>query len=550
VEVTDETRRVPANPDPSQAALDACRSELQICRDELRVAERELGVARERYRELYDLAPVACLSLSASGCILEANKAAGILFRARPDALLGLRFLRFVAQEHSDIFEKHRVAVTTRGKRTDCTLDVVLPDGERRELRLDSIRTGEASPAWRTAITDVTDVCRLERELRQAQELEAMGMLASGAAHDFGNLLMALIGRAELALASLEEASPARELIEELRLGALHGRVVVDELRGLVRPVEPVRGRVEMDASVRASISTLQQVAGPAIVVDATLQAAAACVEVQPGELDQILLNLTTNAKYAMPHGGALRISSRIVEPDTLGASVRSELGPQPCVRLTIADSGTGMPDEVRARAFEPFFTTKPVGTGTGLGLWMVYGVVKRTGGHCELHSEAGRGTTVDMHWPRAGSDHVKVDAAAALPAHGSGHPIHVLLIEDDRLVRFTVRRYLQAAGYGVVEACSGHEAIELLRKPAARVDAIVSDVILPGARGPEVVSTARSIRPDVPVLFISALPAEMLIARGWLSRDARMLAKPFTAEQLCEAVGQLTATRVDATAG
>jgi PAS domain S-box-containing protein len=518
--------------------LQAHQLELQLQNEQLRVAQLELEASRERYRDLYDLAPIACLSLDARACIMQANKAAGMLLGARPQALLGTRFSRLIAGGHAAVFERHRRAVLSSEERCSCTLDLVLPDGERREVRMESRQTGDHSQReWRVAIVDVTEVHRLQRQLQHAQKLEAMGTMASGVAHDFGNLLMAIVGGADLALSCVPPDSAACEPLEELRRVALRGRSSVAQLLMFARRNETHGELVDVDAVVRGSEPLLRQLLGEGLTVELALAAGGAQVPLDGAQFEQLLLNLATNAMHAMPHGGCLRIETQELDRDALDASVCSELGAQDCVRLVVSDSGVGMAEHVRARAFEPFFTTKPSGVGTGLGLSMVYGAVKASGGHCELRSQLGRGTSVEMYWPLAAPDS-KREGSGVMRRPGRGDPaIGVLVVEDDRLVRLAVRHYLQRAGYAVLEAANGVEALAVLASRSAAVQILVSDVVLPGAPGPEVVAAAKKLRPDLRAMLMSAHSAELLAQRGWFEPGARLLRKPFTEEELREAV-------------
>jgi PAS domain S-box-containing protein len=512
--------------------------ELQLQNEQLRVAQLELEASRERYRDLYDLAPIACVSLDVRACVLQANKAAGMLLGARPQALLGTRFSRLIATDHAEVFERHRRAVLAGDERCSCTVDLVLPDGERREVRMESRQTGDRSQReWRTAIVDVTEVHRLQRQLQHAQKLEAMGTMASGVAHDFGNLLMAIVGGADLALSSVAPGSAACEPLEELRRVALRGRSAVAQLLMFARRNEAHGELVDVDATVRGSEPLLRQLLGDGLTVELALAARGAQVPLDAAQFEQLLLNLATNAMHAMPQGGCLRIETQEIDRYALGASVRSELGAQHCLRLVVSDSGVGMAEHVRARAFEPFFTTKPSGMGTGLGLSMVYGAVKASGGHCELRSQVGRGTSVEMYWPLAAhdSDH-EGSGLMRRPGHAD-QAIGVLVVEDDRLVRLAIRHYLQRAGYVVFEAANGEEALAVLGARSAAVQILVSDVVLPGAHGPEVVAAARKLRPDLRAMLMSAHSAELLVERGWFEPGARLLRKPFTEEELREAV-------------
>jgi PAS domain S-box-containing protein len=523
------------------------QSELNAQNEQLRATQLELEAARARCRELFDLAPVACINMTGEAEIIEANKAAAMLLGQRPQTLIGKKLSALLAPEHAERLEHHRRAVMRSDCRVSCDVDLAPDDrGERRELRLESMRAGCAGqPYWRCALIDVTEVHKLQRQLQHTLKLEAIGSLASEIAHDVGNLLMAIVGGADIALERMESGHPARTAIEELRRGALHGRSAVAQLLTFARKNAPCTDLLELNAALNEHAPLLGRLLGCDIELELDLSAPDPSIALDAAQLEQILLNLATNARHAMPSGGRVRIATRLLAPEALGSEVRAELGPRACVMLEVSDTGRGMDDRIRARAFEPFFTTKPPGAGTGLGLSMVYGAVRQSGGHCELRSRIGEGTAVRIYWPRAGAAQDRA-RSGTFPIVQLPSAPRVLLIDDDRLVRLAIRHYLEHGGYRVLECESGERALEALRTDREALSLLLSDVVLPGMKGPEIVAAARALQPALPVLLVSAHPPEVLIERGWLPPGLRLLRKPFTSEELLSAVRSQLPARAD----
>jgi PAS domain S-box-containing protein len=353
----------------------------------------------------YDLLPIACLGLGEDGRIAEANQAAQTLLGVRAPLLVGEPFSKFVAPEHAERFERHRRELLERRTRCGCALE--LKAGEQRyEVRLESMWTSDTSgPRWLLCVLDDTEVNRLRRAAQRTQGLEALGTLTAGVAHDFGNLLNATLGCANAARTRLGPEHPAHGPIEQLCEVADRGRALIEQLLRLSRPndpeLEPNEAEpVELDGALGAAATLLRPLLGDDVEVALDLSAGDARIVIDRGELDHILLNLATNARHAMPSGGQLRLASRVLHP---GAEAGCASGvPEPRVVLEVKDTGLGMDEATRARAFEPFFTTKRAGTGTGLGLAMVLGAVSKAGGHAELESAPGRGTTVSLYFPLA----------------------------------------------------------------------------------------------------------------------------------------------------
>lgn len=364
---------------------------------------------------------------------------------------------------------------------------------------------------------------RLEHELRQSQKLEAIGQLSSGIAHDFNNLLMAIMGCADLALRELNPDHPAAEFVQEVIDAARRGSSLSRQLVTFSRKQEVEATVFDLNRVVDRSRRLLQPLVGSRVQLRIDLSAAPLAVYCDPSQMEQVLFNLVVNARDAMPDGGEITLRTRVVD-DT--------------VRLAVEDTGIGMDAETIAKAVEPFFTTKPVGKGTGLGLSSVYGIVKAAGGEIEIDSEVGVGTTIEVVLPRSelpepsGLD-IEMDTVR-------GGDETILILEDERLVRFAVREYLQQAGYEVVEASDGIAALGVAAG-GRKINLILSDVYLPGPTdGPTTVRRLRTMLGDVDALYLSAHSAERLMADGKLTGDDALLQKPIEEDRLLRAVRAL----------
>ncbi len=367
-----------------------------------------------------------------------------------------------------------------------------------------------------------------ELELRHAQKLEAIGRLASGVAHDFNNVLMGIAGCVDVAVSKLAADHPARAHLEDVRGAARRATSITARLLAFSRRGELARAPVDIDELIRQVAVVIRGLLPADIALGVVLDAEDARVEGDAGQLEQVLLNLAANARDAMPGGGALRLATRTRRTDD-GAQV---------IELTVADTGVGMDEATRTRVFEPFFTTKEVGRGTGLGLATIYGIVAQHGGRIEVDSAPGAGTTFRVELPCAADERADPPPAPEVPAAAPAARARlVLLVEDEPLVRATVHHYLTEGGHEVLEAADAERAAALLREHGERVELVVTDVVLPGGGGARVAELSRAVRPDAPIVFMSAHPAEVLAAEGRLPPGEVVLQKPFARADLLAAI-------------
>ncbi len=400
-----------------------------------------------------------------------------------------------------------------------------------RENYVYKLPTGEIVAVY----DDVTALREAEARLRQAQKMEAVGRLAGGIAHDFNNLLTIIKGYCDLLQRPLPPDSPEAEPLRQILSAAGQAADLTSQLLAFSRQ-QVLRPRLMNLNDLLADMAgPLQRLLGDAVRLSLVRAPDLAPIRADPAQVRQAILDLAANARDAMPDGGALTVETANVDLDEAYAEQHPGAAPGPHVMLAVSDTGTGMDEETRQRVFEPFFTTKPSGRGTGLGLPIVYGFVKQSGGHVHLTSAPGEGTTLRIYLPRAAPG-----AATPLPppAEAAARGTEtILLVEDDETVRALVVRVLREAGYTVLEATSPQDALGLARNPSTPFDLLVSDVLMPGMSGPDLVREVRAARPDAPVLYITGYADRLLGGPGRPDGGPNVLVKPFTPAALAAAV-------------
>src|SRR5881398_3287001 len=386
---------------------------------------------------------------------------------------------------------------------------------------------------------DVTAQRHLEDQLRQSQKMEAVGQLAGGIAHDFNNLLTAILGSTQLLLQATPPGDVRREDVEEIRNAGLRAAELTRQLLAFSRRQVLAPKVLELNAVVANMDKMLRRLIGDDVELATALHAEAGAVNADPGQLEQVLLNLVVNARDAMPGGGRVLIeTTRLLLRDEL-VERRHRLAPGDYVCLTVTDSGLGMDEATQAHLFEPFFTTKEVGKGTGLGLATVYGIVKQSGGYIWVYSEPGRGTTVKVYLPRVrGAAEPPLPAPEPPPLRGGNET--VLLVEDAAPVRTLARRSLEARGYRVLDAADGPSAIELSARHAGEIDVLVTDVVMPGMSGRELAERLAPTRPAMKVLYTSGYTDDAMVRQGVLNAGVAFLQKPFVPDSLARKVREV----------
>jgi signal transduction histidine kinase/CheY-like chemotaxis protein len=398
----------------------------------------------------------------------------------------------------------------------------------------------EAASRLDEAKRHVEEVERLYEEarkrddkLRQAQKLEAIGRLAGGVAHDFNNILTAILGYGELVLAQCDASDPRHEDVNEILKAAARAASLTRQLLAFSRREVMVPQVLALDSVIAGMEQMLRRLIGEDIRVTRTTDGTVALVRADSGQIERVLLNLAVNARDAMPTGGSIEIAVAAATVDAAFASRHPLLAPGPYVRLSVADTGCGMTEEVRAHMFEPFFTTKEEGHGTGLGLATVYGIVEQSGGAIEVDSEEGRGTTFHVYLPRVEDRREAKPAGTVRSGPIARASATVMLVEDDASIGTLVANGLRKDGFTVLRAMNADEAIEIARSYTASIDLLLTDVVMPGLNGRELAERITGMRGDIRVLYISGYSDDAILRRGIQTTAVQFLQKPFTMEML-----------------
>jgi PAS domain S-box-containing protein len=378
----------------------------------------------------------------------------------------------------------------------------------------------------------------LEEQLNQMRRLDSVGQLAGGIAHDFNNILGVILNSAAFVAEDLDEDSPLAEDVEEIRRSAQRAAALTRQLLIFSRRDVMHPQSLDLNEVVSDLERLLWRVLGEHVLLETRFAAGLRAVMADPGQLEQVLVNLVVNARDAMPGGGRLIIETSNVDLDAEYAAMHPPATVGPHVRLSVSDTGAGMDPEVVARAFEPFFTTKPKGEGTGLGLATVYGIVADAGGNVQIYSEPQLGTTIKVQLPATtAAPGTKVEhREPLLPARGET----VLVVEDEDSVRRVTRRILINAGYEVLTATNAEEALEVCMQRGSTVDLMLTDVIMPGMLGPELAARVSVLRPGMPVVFMSGYSDQLVEHTTDTGEEIPLVEKPFTAESLLRGVGSV----------
>jgi PAS domain S-box-containing protein len=386
---------------------------------------------------------------------------------------------------------------------------------------------------------DVTGRKLLEEQFLQAQKMEAVGQLAGGIAHDLNNLLTAISGYGELAMAKLHAGDPLRHDIEEIRKAGGRAASLTRQLLAFSRKqiLQPVV--FNLNSVVSEMEKMLRRIIGEHIEMRIALEPGLGNVKADPGQIGQVLMNLAVNARDAMPKGGRLTIETRNVHLDEEYARRHIAVRPGPYVMLEVTDTGTGMDEQTQKRIFDPFFTTKEVGKGTGLGLSTVYGIVKQSGGNIWVFSEVGKGTAFKIYLP-----HVEESIPARKPGREPKEALEgsetILLAEDEEMLRTLVSRVLQGYGYQVLEAANGPAALRICEGHREPIHLLLTDAIMPGMSGRELAQRVALLRPETKVLYMSGYADDVISHHGILDADIPFLEKPFTPDVLARKVREV----------
>ncbi len=529
---------------------------------------RDITARLESQMALLELAPDAIVGIRHDGLIVLVNGQVEALFGYERTELVGQPVEVLVPESLREGHRGHRTGYfdDPRTRPMGVGLDLF---GRRRdgsefpaEISLSSIQTEQGTLAI-AAIRDIGERVtaarererlqteaereRLQNQLHQAQRLESLGQLAGGIAHDFNNLLAVIINYAAFIASDLDAATQkdgeerwrsTREDVEQIRLAGGKAAHLTHQLLAFARREVVQPEVVDVNDVVSDVEQLLRRTLGEHVALNSNLAINLHPVLIDPGQLEQILVNLAVNARDAMPEGGALRIDTANIDIDEEYAASRPELTPGPYVRLRVSDTGAGMSPETIRRAFDPFFTTKPAGQGTGLGLATVYGIVKQAGGRSQIYSEPDVGTTFTVLLPATGQTASPAEPPSDSPVRRGEETI--LLVEDEPALREVTRRILHGAGYQVIVAENGPEALQAADRHTGQIDLLLSDVIMPQMPGPELARQLLAQRPTLRVLLMSGFAQPILDSGGHLDAGMTLIEKPFSGPSLLAKVAQI----------
>jgi two-component system, cell cycle sensor histidine kinase and response regulator CckA len=491
---------------------------------EAKRTEEALRESERKYRELFEESKEVIFFIAPDGTFLDINPSGLGLLGYGKGEIEGLTLCGIVSGNASRL----RRPLRLQGFVRDLELELTRKNGETISvlLSLDAIRdTQGVLTGYQGLVHDVTERKRLEQQLLQAQKMESIGILAGGVAHDFNNLMTAITGYAEFIRESVEEDDEIGSSVEQILKASARAVSLTQNLLAFSRKQLLHTEPLLVDDAVRRTATLLRPIIGEEIELSLELSDSGLTVMGDSGQLEQILINLATNARDAMPDGGRITVTTGDAYLDPENDTVSSPVAAGKYAFVEVSDTGIGMPEESLGRIFEPFYTTKAVGKGTGLGLSITYGIVKQHNGTLSVRSAPGEGTTFRVYLPLVRAKVRKRAAPADLPPPGGGET--VLIAEDDATVRTFLVGVLQRAGYLVIPAVDGREAVERFREAGGRVDLLVTDVVMPKKNGREVAEEIRRLSPRVGVVFMSGYTADIISRKVVMDDGIDFVMKP-----------------------
>jgi PAS domain S-box-containing protein len=481
-------------------------------------------------RSLFERAPQPMLIADAgTGRILRVNEAALELYGYSPEEFLDIAVAQLEA--------KPRIAPTGAARRVRHNIkggglvDV--------ELKTSRVKWG-GREADLLVVSEVGHRRQWEDRITQAERMAAVGLLAGGVAHDFNNLLTIITGYSQILLSTMTEGDTNRAAVEQILKASDRAASLTRQLLAFSRKQKVQPKIIDLNALVQGMSTMLRRLIGEDIELHVGLAPNAAKVSADPGQIEQVIMNLAVNSRDAMPEGGTLTIETRNVVLDEEYAANHMGVTPGPYVLLSVSDNGTGMDQETRLRLFEPFFTTKAPGRGTGLGMSTVFGIVKQSGGNVEVYSEPGSGTSVKTYLPLVEAESANLEKKdEAAHQHGRGSET-ILLVEDEEAVRLLVRKTLERQGYHVLDAPNAKEARRITREHRGPLHLLITDVVMPQESGRQLAEWIVTARPEIKVLYMSGYTDHAIVNNNVISADVAFIQKPFAPSALARKVREV----------
>jgi PAS domain S-box-containing protein len=515
--------------------------ELRRANEELhRRTSEQLGEYRARLASIIDSSEDAILSKNLDGTITSWNKGAEHIYGYAPDEVIGKHISLLATADRSGEIREilQRIA---RGESLEHYESLrITKDGRNLDVSISvsPLRDAAGEVVGGSVIArDITAQKRAESQLRQSQKMEAVGRLAGGVAHDFNNILGIVNACAEFLRDRIDPAAEPSLYVENIKKATERGSSLTKQLLAFSRTSVIQHCVLDLNERLRDISKLLRPLLGDDVEILIVPKSSSAVVEADPGQLDQIVVNLAVNARDAMPRGGKFILETTAVRFDETFAEQHQAMPAGKYVLLAVSDTGSGMDEATVSRIFEPFFTTKELGKGTGLGLATVYGIVKQSAGHIMVYSEPGHGTTFKIYLPSA--DHKiglasKPEVEAVSPKRQG---TTILLVEDDEIMRSLTRQLLQEHGYTVFEADDGKSAMEWVQSHPDPIDLLLTDVVMRRMSGPDLVEQLKASHPTLKVVFMSGYTGELIAEREVLKRGITLLEKPFTRTALLNTI-------------